>query len=336
MNINIDQDVPKYHQDKILQIINNIITSKAKQCVDNDHFKNPTFCRNLYDKKVDMSKTADVWNGILLKDSESTFEVNQASTKNLKFTSKEEVLSFLQYNYARHRMINLVKKAQEHQSLTKSEADSFLKWHNLSEEIRNIIVLANMGLVRKVLKSCMDKHSSTEFETISDAVEGTLYKTISAFDVSKGWKFSTYAMNAMIKERGRTIIKLMKLRESIQNTDDPEVYGEVANSGFNSDVMELRSVFKNQYAHLSMREAKILQGIYWRGEILKDVANNVGLSQERVRQVKLRAEKKIGEAMTGDSRGTIIDFLKRNKSPLCESLISTEDHLLIDDGLVGV
>jgi RNA polymerase primary sigma factor len=164
-------------------------------------------------------------------------------------------------------------------------------------QIRNQLVQANVRLVYGLAQ----KYGADPEEVDDFVSEGCLIlmQAIDKFDYSKGFRFSTYATHSVQRHFFRLIQRRQrrKQRETLSPTELMSTVSapEVESSEFNPAVA--RELIKRFDQHLNPREKSILeQRLGLGGEqeaTLKTIAEQIGLSKERVRQLQMSAIQKL-------------------------------------------
>ncbi len=219
-----------------------------------------------------------------------------------KLLSKaDEASLFLRYNYARFRLSKLAER--QHRRATKSRALAMLEWHDRTQKVRGDLTAANMSLVVTMAKRT--RIPGVDFPELISEGNMALLRAIEKFDVSRGFKFSTYACRAIIQGFNHMASKMGRYQTRFGVPFDPEFERsdhdvhkhEMQRAGAIDDLQEI--VAKN-LAELSQTERTVVIerfGLAGRpkGKTLVEVGKIVGLSNERVRQVQKEALAKIRE-----------------------------------------
>jgi RNA polymerase sigma factor (sigma-70 family) len=166
--------------------------------------------------------------------------------------------------------------------------------------IKDMLINANMRLVVNIAK----RHSAQTdnfFELLSDG-NMSLIRAVEKFDFGRGFKFSTYASWAIMKNFARSIPDEKHRRERFV-TGHEEVF-EVA-PDMRSDEHEVVAT-KERATHsvnrlleyLEPREREIIRmraGLdnHAKGMTLEEIGQQFGITKERVRQLNARAMKKL-------------------------------------------
>lgn len=162
--------------------------------------------------------------------------------------------------------------------------------------IRDHIVQANMRLVMSIVKKFVTPQQAFD-ELLSDGIL-TLMQAIEKFDYDRGFRFSTYAYRSIARNAYRCVTSAQK--EEARFTRDAEDWAfeqESGRSGSSSrDQMwaNLHDLTASLLGKLDRRERFIVRsryalGAHRRVRTFQDIANKLGVSKERVRQLEQRA-----------------------------------------------
>ena len=219
-------------------------------------------------------------------------------------TAKDEATLFLQYNYARYRLAQLVVAQARRQSVNR--ARQMAAWWEKVVKARSNLVRANMALVLSMAKRT--RIPNVEFSELVSEGNMALLRSVEKFDVSRGFKFSTYACRAILKSFNRLATKTGRYRQHFPTEFDPEMeksdYDVHKHQIQWDDSLEaLREVMARNGAHLSELERTIVMERFaiatrGKGRTLAEVGKMVGLTNERVRQIQNLALDKIRETLS--------------------------------------
>lgn len=221
-------------------------------------------------------------------------------------SADDEVKLFLRYNYARYRL-GFLAQAQQRR-FSKVRARNMATWYRRAQEARVMIVEANMALVLAMAKRSWV--SNVEFSDLVSEGNMALLRSIEKFDVSRGFKFSTYACRAILKGFSRLATKAGRYRQRFPTEYDPVLersdYDVKKHEVQRTDWVEnLRDVLASNSANLTRVEQTVVTerfALNSRGKkrTLAEVGKVVGLTNERVRQIQNLALNKIKAALEGD------------------------------------
>lgn len=214
-------------------------------------------------------------------------------------TREDEVYYFRKMNYLRYKAAQLQKKLDPIRPRAK-DMDELERLLEQSSEIKNFLIRSNLRLVVSIAKRHM-KPNTSFFEMVSDG-NMSLIRAIEKFDYGKGFKFSTYASWAVMKNFARSIpaehTQLERFRtgneEIFQNSSDYRLehsQDEVTNHRQHAVIMGILD-------QLEPREKDIIVHRYGLSEgaaplTLEQVGHRFGVTKERIRQLEARALKKM-------------------------------------------
>jgi len=209
-------------------------------------------------------------------------------------TPAGEVALFRKLNYLRYRADQLRRRIDA-ENTTARELDRIEALLDESAAVKNQIVQANLRLVVSIAK----RHVSPTqdfWELVSDG-NVSLMRAVDKFDFTRGFKFSTYASWAIMKnfarslpEQGRQRERLISGREELLD----RVASPPAEEFENEHLPAVRASVERMLAALDERERVILRqryGLdsYGEPQTLEQIGRRLGVSKERVRQLEARA-----------------------------------------------
>ena len=215
---------------------------------------------------------------------------------------EQEQHLFRKYNFIKHRASKLRDEFNADRPKV-SEMDEIEAWYKKAVEVKNLIVRSNLRLVVSIAK----KHvSPTEdfFLLVSDG-NMSLIRAVEKFDFGRGFKFSTYASWAIMKNFARTIPQEFKHRDRFRTVGE-ELFS--AREDQRTDAVELESLqnareqqVKRILSVLDEREQKIIISRFGldhsqEPQTLKQVGAEMGVTKERIRQIEARALNKLRSA----------------------------------------
>lgn len=171
---------------------------------------------------------------------------------------------------------------------------------NDANAVKELLINANMRLVVSIAK----KHSAQSdnfFELVSDG-NISLIRAVEKFDFGRGFKFSTYASWAIMKNFARTIPDEKHRRERFVTGHD-ELFEAAPDT--RSDEHEILATQERAshsvnrlLEYLEPREREIIRmraGLddHAKGMTLEEIGQQFGITKERVRQLNARAMKKL-------------------------------------------
>jgi RNA polymerase primary sigma factor len=215
-------------------------------------------------------------------------------------TPAQEAHLFRKMNYVKHRAARLRNRLDP----ACADPADLQQIERLRDEVlalKNWIIAANLRLVVSIVKRYAGP-SDDFFELLSDG-NMALIRAVERFDHTRGFKFSTYASWAIMRDLGRKMSQrrrdgspsrpLNAHEETLAEIRDPR-----------SDEREQQSARKNVEAVvtrilgcLSDREQRILvkrYGLDGAGaKTLEQIGRELRVTKERVRQIEVRARAKL-------------------------------------------
>lgn len=211
-------------------------------------------------------------------------------------TAEQEHNCFRRMNWLKYRANVLRSKFDPHEPDAES-VDEVERLLRQAQAVRNRIVCANMRLVMAIVKRFATPHDSFD-ELLSEGVV-TLFKAVEKFDFARGFRFSTYGYRAIstntfrsIKTRAERRAKFVSLPESrCELPDAREITADVDRATLLVALRELltsltpreRFVVSARFALETRQEPRTFQSL----------ADELGVSKERVRQVEQHALNKL-------------------------------------------
>jgi RNA polymerase sigma factor (sigma-70 family) len=272
--------------------------------------------RRIFDEPADIGLPDTSWYHPAMNLTEPKLGKMISKTLN---AAQEQVI-FTQFNYARYRAAKLVEKlSRQHRNkhrIRVSEARELLEWHRKVEHLRDRIAGSNLALVLAMAKRY--RMSDTDFADMISEGNMALLRSIDKFDVTRGFKFSTYACRAIIKAFARQGEKQTRYRAVFPTDFDPQFeksnWQEEKNAEHEDDcVDELRRIIRLNKAELSEIERDVIERRFAVGELaatdkdgepkpltLDQVGRIIGVTKERVRQIQNKALEKIRRSLEED------------------------------------
>lgn len=228
---------------------------------------------------------------------------NSQRPRHNKLTAEQEKMLFLRYNYAKYRLSRLLRRKS---STCYGRVRKQLKiWQSRAETIRNQITHANLPLVPSMASRY--KSSRAEFADMVSEGSWALLRAIEHFNVSRGFKFSTYACRAILSSFHRLNTKSQIYRKHVPVNFDPELQGgdEIDrrhDQQMDSAAADVRDVVLRNRADLTGTELAVLLGRFpiMAGSTrltLAQLGRRMGVSNERVRQIEGACLSKLREVM---------------------------------------
>ncbi|TWT48077.1 RNA polymerase sigma factor SigA2 [Rubripirellula amarantea] len=218
---------------------------------------------------------------------------------------EQEVMLFQRMNFLMHQ-------ASVHRSLLNPERPSRVRLElierlvALAEWHRDRIVEANLRLVFSIVKKFVNPNNTFD-DLLSDGIIG-LMRAVEKFDFGRGFRFSTYATQVVRRNSYRTVVENQEDRQKVLGgLQDMEI--EISDEKRSSAISEkrwheLRARMAVMLNDLDRREKLIIRarfslGSHRKVHTLQSLADRLGISKERVRQLERRAMEKLRQ-MAGD------------------------------------
>lgn len=222
-------------------------------------------------------------------------------------SAAEERRLFLRYNYARWRIAKLVDRhrhGRDNKLIPEIE-----RWHARVMQAQADLVQSNMGLVPAMAKRV--QIPGIDFDELISEGNMAILRCLDKFDVSRGYKFSTYACSAILKSFHRLARKNQTYRQHFPANLEPDLEqgdaeGQARQVRWEDSIDWVRAMFASNQAELTDLEQQIIMERFalvtrGKGRTLMEISQIVGLSTERVRQLLNRALGKIHKAMDRDA-----------------------------------
>ncbi|MBL8880470.1 MAG: sigma-70 family RNA polymerase sigma factor [Phycisphaerales bacterium] len=205
-----------------------------------------------------------------------------------------EVALFRKLNYLKFRADQL-RVAMDVETVSASELDHIEALLEEANRVKQQITQGNLRLVVSIAK----RHLSSTmdlFELISDG-NVSLMRAVDKFDYSRGYKFSTYASWAVMRNFARSVPEFKAHRDRYQTGRDELI--DVApgfvpkNEAENDFAPAVRNVIERMLGQLGDREQAILRHRFGlddaQPQTLEQIGKKLGVSKERIRQLESRA-----------------------------------------------
>lgn len=220
--------------------------------------------------------------GLTLK---STPPLNFGNDKTL-FKREEEFTFFTALHYMKYKLSKVKRK------------DVRKRYVAIYMAMRNRCVSANNPLIY----NCVKRHSQRLAPNVDVAqfIERgfiTLIGCVDGFDPWRGYRFCTYACNAISKSffnRSRPTVSAVPLEEVVEEVVQKEEFDE------NQDLYIERMKIYMRSDELTDRQKQILQYRFHQQLKLGEVGEIIGLTKERVRQIQIETLSKMREQLIKD------------------------------------
>jgi RNA polymerase sigma factor (sigma-70 family) len=225
---------------------------------------------------------------------------------NVVLSAEQERALFLQFNYCRFRAASIQREVDERQ-LSAGQARELLNWHQRSQALRDRIAQFNLALVLAMAKRM--RSSDLDFADLISEGNMALLRAVDKFNVSRGFKFSTYACRAILKAFSRIGVKQTQYRNMFPTDFDPAMErSDHAERKFEDRAgdcaSEVRRIVVQNTASLTEVEQQVIAHRFALDRqtqtpplTLEQVGKLVGLTKERVRQIQNKALGKIRRSL---------------------------------------
>lgn len=214
-------------------------------------------------------------------------------------TKEEEVYYFRKMNYLKFKAAEVRKKIDPTRPKTR-DMEEVERLKQQADEVKNFLIRSNLRLVVSIAKKHM-KPNVSFFEMVSDG-NMSLIRAIEKFDYTRGFKFSTYASWAIMKNYARSIPAEHTQMDRFRTGND-EIFNQShdpRSAGLTDELVNHRQheALMGILAKLSTRERDIIVSRYGLSEgaapqTLEQVGSKMGVTKERIRQLEARALEKL-------------------------------------------
>jgi len=220
--------------------------------------------------------------------------------------SADEVRLFLRYNYARYRLASLARKPGKKSSRTRTA--EMYRWYRRAMRLRSDLTGANLALVIAMAKRT--RIPDVDFSELISEGNMALLRAIEKFDVSRGYKFSTYACRVILKSFSRLASKSNTHRRRFGMEFDPSMepgdYIEQKRQAVQNDSLSrLHEILSENRADLNKTEQRVIDQRFaltegGKKKTLAVIGSEMGVSKERIRQIQRSALAKLRRAFRNE------------------------------------
>ena len=217
-------------------------------------------------------------------------------------TQQQERHLFRKMNYLKYKAAKLREKLDPRHP-DPELMDQIEQLYDQAVAVKNEIIRANLRLVVSIAKRRL-RGSGDFFDLVSDG-NMSLIRAVEKFDYTRGYKFSTYATWAIVKNFARSIPNELRHQERFR-TSAEEIFLTTPDQRSNPyEQQSLRDLRQSQIARifdrLDQREQEVIRARFGLGpdqqpRTLREVGQLLGVTKERVRQLETRAIHKLRQA----------------------------------------
>ena len=214
-------------------------------------------------------------------------------------TPQEESLLFREMNYLKWRA-NALRSRLDPDDCDRGSIATIESLLSDAEAIRDHIIKANIRLVLSIVKQFVRPRHSFD-DLLSDGIH-TLMRAVSNFDYGRGYRFSTYAYRAIVRNVYRTVTLVSKHDGQVSVTSEEWLFDSPStvhtSMAHDRALNSLREQMATMITALDRREQFIVRSRYALGahrkvRTFQYLADKLGVSKERVRQLESRAVGKL-------------------------------------------
>jgi len=214
-------------------------------------------------------------------------------------TAEDERCLFRRMNFLKFQA-NVLRTRLREGSVRPADLDEIERLVQGAEKIRNRIIRANMRLVMSIVKHYIS--DAMAFDDLLSEGAAALLRAAEKFDCSRGFRFSTYVTKVVRREVFR-LVMAHKRQSDRYATGSWDFIGEQSEERGDEvdnevDLSALRGDLTEFFANLDPREQAILRARFGmdhddKAPSLNDLGRRMGVSKERVRQLEMRAIRKL-------------------------------------------
>jgi RNA polymerase sigma factor (sigma-70 family) len=220
-------------------------------------------------------------------------------------TPEQEVDTFRRYNYLKCKAARRLEVLQV-DTVTDQDLEAVETLRTQYEALRQRIITSNLRLVVSIARKYANGHLNL-FDLISEG-NVTLIRAVEKFDYARGFKFSTYAYWAIMRNYARSNSN-RRVHEARYVTGQDGLLHAVADTSepveSEMDRAHVVSVLKKGMKTLTQRERSVVMlhfGLFGAESplTLSQIGDMLGISRERVRQIERAALDKLRVSLGGD------------------------------------
>jgi RNA polymerase sigma factor (sigma-70 family) len=223
-------------------------------------------------------------------------------------TKDQEQSLFRRYNYLKCKAAKIQKRLQDSRQPRVEDIGEIEKFIDEANRVKNRIIQSNLRLVVNIAKRHVGPQTNF-FELISDG-NMSLIRAVDKFDYTRGFKFSTYASWAIMKNFARSVPQdgvrrdrfMTGRAELLEMSKDLRFEGD---EGYHEPDISVRQNIEKVLDQLESREREIVMRRFGLGEMqaqtLEEVGKHFGVTKERIRQIETRALNKLRNLLSPEA-----------------------------------
>lgn len=223
-----------------------------------------------------------------------------------RVTPEEETLLFKQLHYCGYALSKIYRAA--HRDPKPSLRKRYALWLHRYHQIRSRLTEGNLGLVYDLIGRT--RFENLDREELTSEGMMALLRAVDTFDPWRGFRFSTYACNAILRAFSRAALQDTKRRSKVAGPWDPDFEESDLPEARKADQRALFSerlqrILRLDNAELTDIEKTVLARRFpmeqgRQRQTLEDIGRQMRVSKERVRQIQLGAIAKLRKAIAED------------------------------------
>jgi len=227
-------------------------------------------------------------------------------------STEQERHLFRQYNYLKFRVDHL-RSELDPLNVTDTRLDTIDALVEESTRVKNDLLRANLRLVVSIARRHVGR-APQFFETVSDG-NLSLMRAVEKFDYSRGFKFSTYASWAIMRNYARSIPEqAYQSNRLMTGVDDLLASAPSQDEQFEQETVAegARHLLAKGLAVLTERERNIVVRHYGldnggHPQTLDQIGKIFGVTKERIRQIEHQAIRKLKECLAPEQNSLVND-----------------------------
>ena len=226
---------------------------------------------------------------------------------NGRINTEEEVLLFKQLHYCGYRLSKLYK-ATNHDGPTGPVERRYSEWVQRYHLIRARLVEANLGLVYDLIGR--SRFDNLDRDEMSSEGMVALLRAVYTFDPWRGFRFSTYACNSILRAFARAAEQESRRRSRIagsynEDFEKSDMQERVRQDQRSLFVERLQRILRTDNAALTDPEKTVLARRFpleqgRTRQTLEETGKVMRVSRERIRQIQMAAISKLHGALIRD------------------------------------